>query len=426
VAAAVRLRALLDEPSEVFDRLAEHACLIARTPVALITLIDGEQQSFIGAHGVDLESTAREVALCTRVIVAESNIVIPDTHSEPSLLTNPLVTGPFQLRAYAGTPLVFNGQHVGALCVVDHQQRVFDDRCLGLLKSVARSVEALFEQRMQTTDSSPRLSGIGALEYEEMLSASGQAILVTDLQDRVTWASRAAQVFFDAGPLVGEPISSVRPRSKSGDTADRHIEERLAPWIDSESGKISGTIRSFVDVTRSETERRRLERLANTEPLTGAANRRRFEARVTHEIQQLASTESDDQIVIGILDLDRFKAVNDRLGHQAGDDVLIQVAEGMIQALAEHGLVARLGGDEFAFVVSIADSADLAVTVDGILRSIRTSMLRFDDERRHVCASVGVTVLKPTDLTPSHVLSRADFALYQAKEAGGNRSWIHR
>jgi diguanylate cyclase (GGDEF)-like protein/PAS domain S-box-containing protein len=168
--------------------------------------------------------------------------------------------------------------------------------------------------------------------------------------------------------------------------------------------------------TRNITERKayqqQIERLAFTDPLTGLANRRRLytvgEATLTTAIYQL------DSIALLYLDLDRFKAFNDTLGHDAGDELLVQVTRRLQQSLTGEGLLARIGGDEFALLLTDTDVEQAIVLAHHILEQLHQPFYLYDHHiylGGSIGIACGVTIGQPF----STLLTRADIAMYRAK-----------
>ncbi|MGH3008706.1 MAG: diguanylate cyclase domain-containing protein [Gaiellaceae bacterium] len=158
----------------------------------------------------------------------------------------------------------------------------------------------------------------------------------------------------------------------------------------------------------AESEAERLGELAHFDELTHAANRRRFEERLG--IEQSRAVRSGDELSVGVLDLDHFKAYNDAHGHPAGDDLLRRVAAAWSDVLRPDSLLARLGGEEFGLILPSATSPDAEVVVER-LRSVTP---------REITFSAGIATWDGEEPLAATV-ERADAALYRAKAAGRDR-----
>lgn len=130
------------------DELTELASELCETPVSLVTLIDEKRQFFKSRRGLDVMETPREISLCAHAILEDGLLIVPDTHQDPRFFDNPLVTGPYQVRFYAGFPLTIEGsKNLGTLCVVDMKPRKltsFQMRALQILgRQAAHYLELL-------------------------------------------------------------------------------------------------------------------------------------------------------------------------------------------------------------------------------------------------------------------------------------------
>ena len=169
-------------------------------------------------------------------------------------------------------------------------------------------------------------------------------------------------------------------------------------------------------IERKETQRQ-LERLAWHDVLTGLANRALFNDRLQHAIARARRLQ--ERVALVYVDLDGFKPVNDTLGHEAGDAVLVEIARRLQAAVRESDTVARLGGDEFAVVLEgMCDDAALAQVADKLVQLLQQPVV-LGEERAKLSGSLGVSVF-PEDGQDAHGLVRcADGAMYLAKQEGG-------
>jgi diguanylate cyclase (GGDEF)-like protein/PAS domain S-box-containing protein len=175
---------------------------------------------------------------------------------------------------------------------------------------------------------------------------------------------------------------------------------------------------------RDISERKRLEEelkvKANVDPLTGINNRRHFLEEAHREFSRALRYQHDLSMLM--IDVDFFKRINDIHGHQAGDQVLMQISSALRINMRDIDIIGRMGGEEFAIILVQADSAK-AWEVSQRLRSVveETNFLIDEKTLLRCTISIGISVLKPTDGNIEEVLRNADDALYKAKNAGRNR-----
>jgi diguanylate cyclase (GGDEF)-like protein/PAS domain S-box-containing protein len=181
-------------------------------------------------------------------------------------------------------------------------------------------------------------------------------------------------------------------------------------------------ISQIQDVSKRRAEEKRLEELADHDSLTGLFNRRRFEEELSKEVTRAARNQSPGAVLL--IDLDRFKDVNDRFGHRAGDALLRTVAQALRHRVRETDVLARLGGDEFAVILPQTDLEQAQQAAEGIVQTLRRQTAMLGNDIVHTSASVG---LMPFDtLSTAQLLECVDLAMYEAKEAGRNRFAVHR
>jgi diguanylate cyclase (GGDEF)-like protein len=161
------------------------------------------------------------------------------------------------------------------------------------------------------------------------------------------------------------------------------------------------------------------EQLALHDPLTGLFNRRVFRDRIEQAL--VRTGRSQERIAVGILDLDGFKGVNDRLGHPKGDELLVQVAKRLEGGMRKTDTLARLGGDEFGFLLLGLSKEDNLH--DLFTKIVNLLLVPFDlgfGEQFTIYGSLGLTICPPDQGDPDALISHADIALYRSKAIGGN------
>lgn len=171
------------------------------------------------------------------------------------------------------------------------------------------------------------------------------------------------------------------------------------------------------DMVRARTET--LERLAHIDPVTGINNRRGFLAAL--EPERNRADRVGAQLGLILVDLDLFKAINDSLGHNAGDEVLAEVARRLAACVRTYDVVARWGGDEFIMLVSVTDGDTLLRIAEKVHAAVGGSSIRLDNGVSvRITVSVGATMIAD-DVSVDTVTAQADAALYEAKNGGRDR-----
>ena len=191
-------------------------------------------------------------------------------------------------------------------------------------------------------------------------------------------------------------------------------------------GRALYRIAQVQDITERKRFEDQLQHLADHDPVTALFNRRRLEEELARELAAAARYGTGGAVLA--LDLDNFKYVNDTLGHSAGDELIARVAEILRTRLRRTDTVARLGGDEFAVVLPHVDERRARRVAEDLLAAIRgEAVITTAKGSRRATASVGIALFPdaPAELTGEALLVEADIAMYDAKEAGGDRACVY-
>jgi diguanylate cyclase (GGDEF)-like protein len=215
-----------------------------------------------------------------------------------------------------------------------------------------------------------------------------------------------------AVPGSDEPVLSRRELVLQRDGRDLHYELLLSYLDDGRSGH-AGDLLVLRDITERKQAQRDLEHIAHHDALTGLPNRLLFADRMEQAL--VRARRNGAQLAVLFLDIDQFKVINDGLGHDFGDRVLVHVAHRLGRALRAGDTLARLGGDEFSVILpEIAKPENGAIVAAKLLREV-AEPLEIDDETLHITASIGIAVFPQDGRDQRELLSRADGAMYVAK-----------
>ena len=287
--------------------------------------------------------------------------------------------------------------------------------------------------------------------YRVTLQSIGDAVLTTNVDDIITFTNPAAERLLlrpateliglrvgDVMRLVDEESGNVLTSStmramESRSTVDR-VEDAvlirsdgerrsirdLASPIFNAAGGVAGAVLVVQDITNARNLQRELSHAATYDTLTGLLNRRAFEAAASPIIARPEGTHA-----LLYIDLDRFKMVNDTLGHAAGDALLRMATASMRDMLPDDALIGRLGGDEFAALVRSERPADAQELAGDLIEGIRKVRLEWDGKLQEIGASIGIVFLNDPGITLNDAIARADAACYTAKAEGRNRTAIY-
>lgn len=435
------------------DAICRVAAALFGVRYAYVSRLDAECQSFLGSEGLSLSSTSRSDAFCALTVLGQPHapLVILNTLADRRVADNPYVTGDPHLRFYAGVPISLddNTADKATVCVADTRPRtVFDEEDRKRLADLAVFIEAALRGRIaqHRTHRAQRKAVDSERRFRLLADSANDVFVLGDLDMRRTYVSAAVRRVLGYAPaeLIGvrafdmlhpddanifaeywtqvlagvdeRPTCCVRYRHKDGHHV--WIEASVSLLPDEDAGGPSGYVAVLRDVSARREAEDRVRHMALHDALTGLPNRALFRDRLDQAIAHTARTHSPFAVLA--CDLDRFKAINDSLGHPAGDALLRHVAERMRSVLRPYDTIARLGGDEFAVVLSYLDDACAAPCLAERLIAAVGAPVHLDGQIVEVGISVGFTIATERDRDADELFKRADMALYEAKAGGRN------
>jgi diguanylate cyclase (GGDEF)-like protein/PAS domain S-box-containing protein len=284
-------------------------------------------------------------------------------------------------------------------------------------------------------------------QHEMVLKSAGEGIFGLDLEGHATFVNPTAanMTGWDAEDLLGRSLHDALHHTKSdgapypreqcpiyaaledGATHSRDdevfwrkdgtsfpVEYVSTPIL--QDGEVVGAVVTFKDVTERKTLEEQLRHQAFHDPLSGLPNRALFMDRLERALAR--ANRRGEKVAVLFTDLDNFKIINDSLGHEVGDQLLVAVAERLKACLRPEDTAARLGGDEFTILVEEVDGVRDAVRVAERIAESLQPPFSLDQHDVFSTTSIGIALSSPSQEQPADLLRRADLAMYRAKHKG--------
>ncbi len=345
--------------------------------------------------------------------------------------------GPMPVGAGSFAVFPIHGEEgvAGALVLSKAQPGFFDAHTVTLLDEMSADIG--FALRNYRRDESLRLAA-------RVFENNSEGIVVVEPDRRVVMINRAFTRLtgFTREDLAGQPLQLFdperHPRGFAASLRDVAARDGLwqgEVWIRRKSGEtfpadmsVSGVhvpggdathyVAVFSDISQRKADEARIRFLANHDFLTGLPSRAALEGTVAAAIAQARAVGG--KVALCFLDLDRFKNVNDTLGHHVGDDLLVEVARRLQSVLAGDESVLRHGGDEFVVVMPVGDERAAQARAAGRLLTALDAPFHLAGCEFSLSGSIGVAIWPDDGADPDALLDRADMAMYRAKEEGRN------
>ena len=450
-------------PEANFDEVATLAAALCRTNHAMVLLLEPDRHWYRVSGLERAGEPTLSSALCTLITYSQAPLVIEDTHRDDRLLVDRALNRTALPQFLAGTAIRrSNGDIAGVLVVTDRLPRTLtsdQEHGLALLAhQVSKYLDLLDYQEAYTSlwDQHEVILShhqISEELYRTFMNASPFLSFLKDAAGRLlfynrsyarhfgigenTWLGRtdeqlwsrdtAAARLSDAEVMSGHRMVASEEQLGRPDGTVTHWKTYRYPCLDSNGNLLlAGLAMDISEDTERKQELERfqhemqqaneqLRRLSVTDELTGLRNRRAFEERLVVEFSMARRRRRD--LAVLLLDVDNFKKINDRWGHDAGDAVLRRLSSILRTTMRVPDLAARYGGEEF--VVLLPESGIEAGR--GFARRLMGRMAAEPWENEPVTVSIGLATLNDTLFNGFQLVSMADEALYAAKRQGKNR-----
>lgn len=358
------------------------------------------------------------------------------------------VAAEYNFRSLISLPLKNETQHTfGVLNIYSTEVDAFTDEEQRLLQELAEDLAfgIVTLRRRIEHDKAEEQIRIAATAFEAQ-----EGIVITDAKKRILQVNAAFTEItgYSSDEAVGNALSMLKSDHHSDayyqtmwntiDQNDAWIDEvwnrkkngRIYPVllnitaVKNGSGQITHYVSTMTDITERKAAAAEIEHLAYHDPLTLLPNRRLFLDQLEQALA--AAQRSLQHGALLFIDLDNFKILNDTRGHDAGDQLLIEVSKRLLTCIRKEDTIARFGGDEFMIMLK-----DLGTNNDHIIEKINTVGQKIlssisqpyviEEHTHHITPSLGITIFVGTQNSPQELLKQADIAMYQAKNDGRNR-----
>ena len=291
------------------------------------------------------------------------------------------------------------------------------------ISEVVRDSEERFRQLIENTSDiisivesdgmiryqSPSVERVLGLNPDQMIGKKLSEFVHPDDENEIN------RLFAQLMDTPGEP-QAVEARYRHADGHWRSIEQ-VATNLTGQPG-VRGILLNSRDVTERREQQLKLDFLAHHDPLTNLPNRGVFDNRLSAAVSLASRT--GDKLAVLFLDLDRFKNINDTLGHRVGDQLLITVAQRLRGAIRECDLVARWGGDEFTLILPKISSTNDAIKASQRIIASLSSPIKCLEHELYVTGTIGISIYPSSGADAETLVRNADTAMYRAKEGGKN------
>lgn len=427
-------------------------------PAALIMRVHAKEiEVFVSSHSDGNVYHPKEKAsldtglYCETVMDTQDLLRIPNALDDPLWSNNPDIS--LGMISYLGLPLSWpTGDIFGTLCVLDTKENSFDQKHIDLLRMfqeiVTLNLSVIYENRQENF---LRRNAEGALEKSETYIRT-----LIDASPDLIWLKNEHSIYLTCNKkferYMGYPEAKITGKSdydfidkKTADSFKKKDKESIkrgksyvteeeiiyaddghkeiletirTPIYDKNSGKLIGVLGVARDITERKRHEQQIYFQAYYDELTRLPNRFSILDRLSKRI--INSELDDKQIALLYIDLDDFKKINDTLGHEFGDQLLVQAADRLKNGIRGNDTAGRLGGDEFIVLVDgLRNIMDVNIVAENLLHKFQAPF-EIQGHNLVLTMSLGISIYPDHGNTPSELMKNADTAMYHAKAKGGN------
>lgn len=358
-----------------------------------------------------------------------------------------------QIRKHLGSAREFMGTPVmeDFLAAVNraykHNDRDRDvlERSLDITSDELVQKNEELEQRLkQTAESHEQLEQLFSIINSTLQASLDGIILMDEDDDPMLFNQRAAELLGTTQDVIGRSsydtlqtllndnainpevfsrqLSSIAKNPAISTSGTLEMNNGLIVEVYSQAriqdDKTMGRVWNFHDITELRQNEETIRHRAYHDSLTNLPNRTLFTDRINHALTRYK--RSEEEFALLFIDLDGFKYVNDTLGHEIGDQVLIEVAKRLDNIVREHDTIARHGGDEFLLMLELVENSLQIKEIASRILQVLSEAFVLDEQEIHISASIGITIAPKDGHSSDELIRNADMAMYSAKAQGRN------
>jgi len=347
----------------------------------------------------------------------------------------------FNFQSVGAFPISRGGKAYGCIAVYSSEFNFFSPELIGLMNGLADDITFALDNLDREHEQ--RAAAIKLEQAATVFEYSKEGIMVTDAKNKIISVNRSFIEItgYSAEDVIGQDPSILssglqthefyqrmwtiiaETGSWQGEVWDRRKNGEVYPealtiiCVKNINGAIINHLAIFSDISERKLAQERIQQLAHYDVLTGLPNRVLFNDRL--EQAMISAQRNHSRISLLFLDIDRFKQINDTLGHSTGDQLLQNVGRRLLECVREQDTVSRQGGDEFIIVLADADATGAELVAEKILHAI-LQPYTIEQHDLRITASIGIAVYPDHAQDSENLIKYADVAMYQAKENGRN------